>query len=109
MEDRLTPHGIVNDCEQLEQLGLIYMDFKSAYNYLADTLKTIESKCYFESNESSIESRKMDSKRHPTYVEHIEQMNQVRTKMYRAEIQYNTAITKLDMFRSMEATNRKLM
>jgi len=105
----LTEQYILNSTEQLEQLGMVYMDYRSAYNYLSDTLKTIESKCYFESTETTVESRKMDSKRHPDYVAHIEQMNEVRGKMYRAEIEYNTCLTKLDMIRSYESTQRKLM
>ena len=107
MEDRLTPEGIYKDTEQLSQLGEEYSDYKSAYDYLESVRKSVLAKCFFDSGETTIAAREHDAARNIEYIAHLEALSKAQKKMLKARVRYDTAITRLDMIRSMESTNRK--
>jgi len=109
MDEGISPQTITADIGQLHQLAEVYTEYKEAADYLSKTEKTVESKCYFESNESTVEGRKMDAKRNPLYEEHIQQMIKMQVKALKAKLNYDIAMVRLDLIRSMESTHRKLL
>jgi len=105
----LTTEQIFKDTEQIEQLGEVYSDYKAAYTYLEDTKKTVFAKCFFESTETSIEAKRQDAARSIEYVSHLGELSKAQSKMLKSKVKYDTAITRMEMIRSMESTARKLL